>query len=228
MRRRALAAALLAFAACAPAALDLPAPELPGRPHPGRSRFHRFKVQTTAAPADVRHDLSRAEIALLPGAAGSGLKTQGLTTIKHSLATHTRFSTAKGTKAVYAWFDDVILEVAVSSDIIHIPSEYPPGSCEYRAVLEHERGHGRVARERAVALAARLERALMASEHIPTRFDPVIAADFASAAEHLKSDIAKVVDPLYDRFEAEHKAAQERLDRPDPYDAVYRKCSGWK
>lgn len=228
MRARALAAALLLSAACAPATLELPAPELPGRPVHGRSRFHRFKVQTTAVPAEIRRDLSREEISRLPGAAGSGLQTQGLTTIKHSLATHTRFSTAKGTKAVYAWFDDVILEVAVSSDIIHIPREYPPGSCEHQAVLEHERGHGRVAREMAVALAGRLERALMASDHIPTRFDPVISSDFATAAEHLKDDVAKVVDPIYDRFEAEHKAAQEKLDRPDPYDAVYRKCSGWK
>jgi len=228
VRARALAAALLLSAACAPATLELPAPEIPRRPAPGRGRFHRFKVQTSAVPVDVRRDLSREEISRLPGAAGSGLQTQGLTTIKHSLATHTRFSTAKGTKAVYAWFDDVILEVAVSSDVIHIPREYAAGSCEYQAVLEHERGHGRVARELAVALAGRLERALMASDHIPTRFDPVVSADFASAAEHLKEDVAKVVDPIYDRFEAEHKAAQEKLDRPDPYDAVYRKCSGWK
>ena len=36
------------------------------------------------------------------------------------------------------------------------------------------------------------------------------------------------MDPIYDVFEAEHKAAQKKLDRPDPYDAVYRKCTGWK
>jgi hypothetical protein len=228
VRARALAAVLALCAACAPTTLELPSPELPGRPVQGRSRFHRFKVRTSAVPAEIRRGLSREEVSRLPGAAGSGLQTQGLTTIKHSLATHTRFSTAKGTKAVYAWFDDVILEVSVSSDIIHIPREYPPGSCEYQAVLEHERGHGRVAREMAMALAGRLERALMASDRIPTRFDPVISPDFAMAAEHLKEDVAKIVDPIYDRFEAEHKAAQEKLDRPDPYDAVYRKCSGWR
>ena len=164
----------------------------------------------------------------LRGASGSGLKTQGLTTIKHSLATHTRFSTATGTKAVYAWFDDVILEVEISSVIIHIPSEYAPSSCEYAIVLEHERGHGRVARDTAVDLAGRLERALAASDGIPTRFDPVITTDFSTASEQLKADIAKIVDPVYDRYEKDEKEAQARLDRPDPYDAVYRKCTGWK
>lgn len=220
------AALLLLLGACAPAVLERPLPEPGGRPRAGG--FHRFRVQATAAPTEIRRDLSLQEIARLPGAAGSGLKTQGLTVIKHSLATHTRFSTAKGTKDVYAWFDDVILEVEISSDIIHIPREYPEGSCEYQAVLEHERGHGRKARELAQELALQLERALAASQGIPTRFDPVISNDFDSAAEHLKGDIAKIVDPVYDQYEKDEKAAQARLDFPDPYDAVYRKCSGWK
>ncbi len=227
MKRRVLGLMLL-LAACAPEIIERPLPPGPGSASVRRARFHRFRVKVAAAPTEIRHDLTLKEIARLPGAAGSGLKTQGLTTIKHSLATHTRFSTTTGTKAVYAWFEDVILEVEISSDIIHIPAEYPKGTCEYLIVLEHERGHGRVAREQAAILAGKLERTLSASEGIPTRFDPVISADFDSAAEHLKADIAKVVDPVYEQYEEDEKDAQARLDRPDPYDAVYRKCKGWK
>lgn len=224
--RRALGVLLLLAAACAPSTLDSPRP---GERNPGGSRFHRFKVRSKASPEKIRHDLSLKEIARLPGAAGSGLKTQGLTTIKHELATRTRFSTATGGKrGVYAWFDDVILEVAISSIVINIPAEYPRGSCEYEIVLEHERGHGRTAIAQAAVLAERLEGALSAAEDIPTRFDPVVSDDIAAAAERLKTLLAKVVDPHYERFEKEHTAAQERLDRPDPYDAVYRKCAGWK
>ncbi len=164
----------------------------------------------------------------MPGAAGSGLKTQGLSTIKHSMATHTRFSTAKGSNEVYAWFDDVILEVSISSVIIHIPKEYAPGSCEYQIVLEHERGHGRAARETAVKFAGKLESALGAATGVPTRFDPVISTTFDSASEKLKEAIAKIVDPVYDEYELDEKETQKRLDRPDPYDAVYKKCDGWK
>lgn len=226
MTRRALGVLLLLAAACTPPSLERAEP---GARNPGGSRFHRFKVRTIASPEKIRHDLSLREIARLPGAAGSGLKTQGLTTIKHELATRTRFSTATGgKKGVYAWFDDVILEVAISSVIISIPREYPKGSCEYEIVLEHERGHGRTAVAQAAVLAERLEGALSAAEGLPTRFDPVVSDDIAAAAERLKSILDKVVDPHYERFEREHTAAQERLDRPDPYDAVYRKCTGWK
>jgi hypothetical protein len=218
---RAPALLALALAACAPVVEDLPA--APGAP---RSRFHRFRVVVTAATPEIRSDLDLASVARLPGAA-KGLKTQGLTTIKHSMATHTRFSTTKGAAPVYAWFDDVILEVSVSSIVIHIPKEYPPGTCEYEAVLAHERQHGKAARAQAAALAERLESALAAAEGLPTRFDPVIAANFDAAADVLKAAVAKVVDPVYDVYEKEEAAAQAALDRPDPYDDVYRKCSGW-
>jgi len=221
---KALGLLMLLLAACGPRIQERP--PVPGTP--GARRFHRFKVHATSVPTEIRHNLSLKEIGRLPGATGSGLKTQGITTLKHSLQTHTRFSTATGTKAVYAWFDDVILEVEISSDIINIPSEYPAGSCEYRIVLEHERGHGRVAREQAALLATKLERALTAAENLPTRFDPVIADSFEEAAERLKTAIAKIVDPVYDRYEKDEKEAQAKLDRPDPYDAVYRKCMGWK
>ncbi len=226
MRGRVLTALLL-LAACAPSIIER-TPGTGERPGGGHGRFHRFKVQATTMPTEILHDLSLKEIGRLPGAAGSGLKTQGLTTVKHSLATHTRFSTATGTDSIYAWFDDVILEISISSVIIHIPKEYAPGSCEYDIVLEHERGHGRAARDMAVDVADKLERALAASEGIPTRFEPVVAVDFASAARQLKAAVAKVVDPVYERYEKDEKEAQDQLDRPDPYDAVYKKCDGWK
>lgn len=226
MTRRLLALLVLLAGCGGPEILERPS--LPEADRPAGSRHHRFRVRATAVPTRIRRDLTLKEIGRLPGAVGSPLKTQGITLIKHSLATHTRFSSVKGTKEVYAWFDDVILEVEISSDIIHIPKEYPAGSCEHDIVLEHERGHGRVARETAVAFAAKLERALMAAEGLPTRFDPVISSDFDAAAEKLKAAIAKIVDPVYDRYEQDERDAQARLDRPDPYDAVYRKCAGWK
>jgi len=225
VRRLAFAALLLA-ASCGPAAG--PRARIPRESRAGAGRLHRFRVEVSAAPAEIRHDRTLKEISRMPGAAGNGLKTQGLSTIKHSMATQTRFSTAKGSKEVYAWFDDVIMEVAISSVIIHIPKEYAPGSCEYQIVLEHERGHGRAARETAVVFAGKLEAALGAATGVPTRFDPVITTDFATAAEKLREAIASIVDPVYDQYELDEAEAQRRLDRPDPYDAVYKKCDGWR
>lgn len=224
--RRLLGLLLLLLASCGPATERT----VRLRREAGASggRLHRFRVEVKSAPTEISHDLTLKEIGRLSGAAGSGLKTQGLSTIRHSMATRTRFSTAKGSNEVYAWFDEVILVVAISSIVIHIPKEYAPGSCEYQIVLEHERGHDRAARETAVKFAGKLERALGAAVGMPTRFDPVISTDFDSAAGKLKEAIASIVDPVYDEYELDEKETQKRLDRPDPYDAVYKTCDGWK
>ena len=111
---------------------------------------------------------------------------------KHSLATHTRFSTAKGSKEVYAWFDDVILEVSISSVIIHIPKEYPVGSCEYEAVLAHEREHGKLARENAADLAGEIEAEISWAPGMPTRKNPMESPDHSAVEEILKASISRI------------------------------------
>ena len=193
-----------------------------------RKVSRRFRVLATTVPNEIRHDLSLSEIAQLPGAAGSGLRTQGLSTIKHSLATHTRFKTVAGGEMVKAWFDDVILEVEIASVIIHIPKEYPEGSCEYEAVLAHERGHGRLARENAAELAGELEAEISLAGGLPTVSNPMESPDYSAVEDILRSSINRIINPIYERYEREERRGQAALDHPDPYDAVYRKCTGWK
>lgn len=220
--------AALALAGCAPSVVETAAPGAPVQR--GRARFYRFHVLATASPVVIRRDLALEEIAKMPGAAGKGLKTQGLTLIKHALATHTSFKTSTGEAdtAVSAWFDDVILEVSVSSTVIFIPREYPPGTCEYETVLIHEREHGKYARVHAAAFARELEDALSHAGGLPTRSSPIVSTDYAAVADALKTALGRVVDPVYARYEKEEVKGQDDLDRPDPYDAVYRRCSGWR
>ena len=54
-------------AACAPSIIEQASPDSPVRAGARRSRFHRFRVKVTAAPAEIRHDLTLAD-ARLPGA----------------------------------------------------------------------------------------------------------------------------------------------------------------
>lgn len=219
MRSRPIALLLL-LAACAPSKID--------RPASSRGRFHRFRVKATAAPNSIRHDLGLSEIARLPGGLSNSLHTQGVTAIRHGMATKTKFSSSTGDEAVSVWFDDVILEVSITSVTVYMPREYPVGSCEYLNVLEHERGHARAAREQAVYLASRLERTLGESAVLATPSDPVIADDYASAVAALKASIARIVDPVYAQYEKDAQAAQAALDAPALYAAVYRRCNGWK
>lgn len=225
IRRGAMLFVLLLASGCAGPVIEY---ESPSEPLIAGARHRRFRVMATAVPVKIRHDLPLSEIARLPGAARPGLRTQGLTLIRHSLATHTRFRTVSDERKVSAWFDDVILELRLSSVTIHIPREYRESSCEYKAVLLHETGHVAQARRSVAAAARRLEAALAPAEGLPSSVLPLTAADFESAAEALRVSIAHLIDPIYDGYEKSEAEAQSALDTPDPYDVVYRSCSGWK
>lgn len=225
LRRLAVLLPLL-FSACAPTKTAVE--NLPVAHRAPRRSTYRFRVLATTVPNEIRHDLSLREIANLPGAVGSDLKTQGLTTIRHSLATHTRFETTTRSLFVRAWFDDVIVEVSISSVIIHIPKEYPEGSCEYGAVLVHEREHGKLARENAADLAGEIEAEISWAAGLPTRKNPMESPDHSAVEEILKASLSRITDPIYERYELDEKRKQAALDRPDPYDAVYRKCRNWQ
>ncbi|MBI3288494.1 MAG: hypothetical protein HYZ74_03130 [Elusimicrobia bacterium] len=220
MRARAAFSALALLAAsCGPRLVERPAPF-------SRASRH-FRVVSRAAPVVIRRDLDLSQVARLPGAAGSGLRTQGLTVIRHSLATHTNFRSEVGGTAITAWFDDVILELSVSSTTIYIPKEYREGTCEYNAVLQHERGHARLGREHAAAAARELEAAL-ASADLPTRAAPLVSVDYLAVAATLKASLGRIIDPVYKSYEAEDIRRQALLDEPDPYLSVYQACKGWR
>lgn len=225
--RGALFLASLAFlAACAPKRIH-PVSAPPGAVAHTR-RIGRFKAEVRIAPFTNRTDLTLAQVGKLPVAARKGLKTQGITLIKRSMAVNTRFTTATRRGSVQAWFDAVTVELAIDEAVIHIPTEYPAGSCEYRAIFEHERKHARLAGEKAKEFRERLEDAMIYAEDLPTAEFPMKASDAGDAAEQLKRKIAAVTDPVYREFEESLDRAQDELDRPDPYDAVYKACSGWR
>ena len=228
MRRLSVGLLLLLFAACVPPQSNVQHLPVAHRAPRSRRSAYRFRVLATTVPNEIRHDLGLREIALLPGATGSDLRIQGLTTIRHAVATHTRFETATRSLFVKAWFDDVIVVVSISSVIIHIPLEYPEGSCEYEAVLAHEREHGKLARENAADLAGEIEAEISWATGLPTRKNPMESPDHTAVEDILKASISRITDPIYERYELDEKREQAALDRPDPYNAVYRKCRDWK
>ena len=109
-------------------------------PHdPGFDRSKVVNVRADVRPTVLRRDLSLAEIAAeTHGPPGAG-KPQGLTEVDHQLAFRTLvdMETVRGRACV--WFDTVQVDLTPASIRIFVPREYPENSCEYLAVLAHER-----------------------------------------------------------------------------------------
>lgn len=220
---RAASAVLLLLAACGKPAEENACPH-----DPGFDRSGVIQVRADHRPPVLRHDLGLAEIAReARGSAGAG-RAQGLTVVDNQLAFRTlvNMETSRGRACV--WFDEVRVDLTPASVSIFVPREYAVDSCEYLAVLEHEREHESVHRERLAAAAVEIERALKDARWLPARGNPLEAEDRASAEAALNAKIRKVVAPVYERYKQELSRAQADLDRPDLYQWVAKRCAGWK
>ena len=222
--RFALGAALL-LAACGrrePASNNA----CPHDPSFDRSKFVR--VRADIPQAVLRRDLDLAGLAKeSSGYAGPG-RSQGLTEIEHQLRFSSRIQleTSKGRTCV--WMEEVGIDLTPATVQIFIPREYPDGSCEYDAILTHEREHERVHAEHLSAAAVEIRDALIGAKWLPAHGNPLETADRGAAEAALNAKIRKVVTPVYDKYKEKLGSAQADLDRPDLYQWVSKRCSGWK
>jgi hypothetical protein len=200
-----------------------------GRPslRAGGAGHSRPRIRSVVAKPTLRHDLSLAGIARLPEAPKRS-RTQGLTLIRRAMAVRRGYSAESGAGAVNAWLDDVEVTLSLSPITIYIPSEYPEGSCEYKALAEHERGHARVAAALAAAAVREMQDAFARAPELPSPRRPVVAAEHAQAIAALKGTVDRVLDPIYARFETELERAQAERDRPAGYERLFERCSGWR
>jgi hypothetical protein len=198
-------------------------------PHdPGFDRSGLIRVRARIPPAVLRRDMSLAEIKAEARESVGGGKAQGLTEVEHQLIFRTLVNAETSRGRTCVWFDEVNVDMAPLSVQIFVPREYPDDSCEYRAILAHEREHERVHAERLAAAAKEVEAALTAARWLPARGNPLEAPDRPSAEAALNEKIRRVVTPVYSSYKEELSAAQAELDRPDLYQWVSKRCAGWK
>jgi hypothetical protein len=198
-------------------------------PHdPGFDRSKVIRVLARVPPAVVRRDLDLNALAVEShGSTGAG-RPQGLTEVEHRLAFRGLVDAETSRGRTCVWFDEVTVDLAPASVQIFVPREYPEDSCEYTAILVHEREHERVHRERLEAAAKEIEDALTAAKWLPARGNPLEASDRAAAEAALNAKIRKVVTPVYEKYKEDLAAAQAELDKPELYQWVSKRCSAWK
>lgn len=222
---RAIAAAAL-LAACG-------SPEAPSGaacPHdPSAERSGHIEVKFALPPTRLRRDLDLKALAVeSKGAVGLGDGPQGLTVVEHRLDVRTLMALTPAREGSCVWFEKVTVDLSPGSVEIFVPKEYAEGTCEYDAVLEHERGHERVHRERLERAAAEMQAALDAAKWLPLKGNPSAAADKDAAQKALEEKVRKVVHPSFEKFKWELTIAQAELDTPALYRWVTARCQHWR
>jgi hypothetical protein len=215
-----VAAAALTLAAAAPATLaaDCPSPE------------RKPQIEIVIDDGSVVYDFTRtrAEMRDVPRELGvtapnHGRDAQGLTFQKLSLAiaVELRYRDIGGGRCVYP---DRVVATVTSEQRVFVDIRYPEGSCERKAVLDHEEEHVRInraaAHSRERALRNAVETFLVAHPYYP--MPPGRALQDAYLVP-LQERLKPILSTIRDMANANHA----KLDSPASYAATRARCRHW-
>jgi len=116
------------------------------------------------------------------------------------------------------------VDLGFSDFLVYIDRRYRPGSCEYRAVGEHENKHVSLYRGYLQRFLPELRRT---AERAALGIRPVLVSRPGDGPERLQQALKRAIDPLLQRFEREADDANARIDTEKSYLAVQALCDNW-
>jgi hypothetical protein len=214
-----LVAAALTLAA-APASLAADCPNAERKP----------QIEIVIDDGSVAYDFTRtrAQMRDVPRELGvtapnHGRDAQGLTFQKLSLAiaAELRYRDSGGGRCIYP---DRIVATVTSEQRVFVDIRYPEGSCERRAVLDHEEEHVRINRAAAHAREGSLRRAVetFLAAHPYFRVPSGQAVQDAYMVP-LRDRLTPILNTIRDEANANHA----KLDSPSSYAATRARCRHW-
>ena len=212
----AVAQAAVAQAAVAQAAVDC-------QIDPGIG--HDIELKIDIPEPRLHHDLSIAEldrrVLHSPGKRVLGMADTGL-----EFGWSVRFEWQQWGDGFCFWVRRTELAIRHPSPDIYVAREYRRGSCPYRTILAHERQHMRISREQIDRYLPRL-RWVLTSLRIPTAERPIFVTSAEAAKSEVRTLMKELAEPLFQEMRQAMRKAQAKLDSPDSYRRLRKKCKRW-
>ncbi len=184
----------------------------------------------------TRYDFSRSRDSLegfsidtvSPYGPGHQAKIGGLMSGEIRVQTRIRFMQekhpARGRGCVHIDNVDLIIHV---SPTIYVASEYKQGTCQHKAIIEHEKQHVQIdtdiARRHAVDLKNVITAHLRSSGY---SFGPFPIESLPQAQERVQAQIHTLVEAHNKEMTRDRMARQQQLDSLDEYERVAAQCRG--
>ena len=217
--RRALAFALLVALVFAPPAASAACNLEHGAP--------TFTVTLRDPPVDYRPAVDTAALTRIADENGMpGLKSEipyGLTIGRYDLEVTIETDAVRDGSGYCVELRAAHIEIGLRQLDVLIDRRFAQGSCERQAVLDHENQHVEVFREAPRFYLATIERTLASGS-----FRLIVHAEDREAARAaFLSPITASVKPVFDAINGRARDGNARLDTPENYAAVFRRCSQW-
>lgn len=193
----------------------------------------RIDVQVVHRREEIKQDYTIRQLQYLPidTAVDTGHATTHVSGIMAGdvrVSTNVGFNTRRWPMSGEACLsiEDVTVEIEVVP-VIQIARDYRPGSCEYAAVLDHERRHVRVDRMVAEAFVPRYRSAIASA----AASVGVIGPDRTAADQRTIDRAGRIVHAVIDQVSASLFALREQQQQAVDTEAEYRRvtalCQNW-
>jgi len=126
------------------------------------------------------------------------------------------------------WVENLRIDFSYTTMAVYVSSQYPEGSCEYQAMLDHENQHVQIHRQIYEKYQKILQNALSSSVEIPLANHPVTFRSLEDGKVKISELISGVTNPVFEQFQQEVSQDQAQLDTPDNYRELRNRCSNWQ
>lgn len=178
-------------------------------------------------PVNYRFDVDSAALAKIANENGMpGLKGEipfGLTIGRYDLEVAVDTDSMRDGGGYCAQVRAAHVEIGLKQLDVIVDRRFAPGSCERQAVLDHEGQHVEVFREAVRYYLPALKHAL-AQTSLPLN---IHVADRNAARAAYLGPITDSLKPVFAAINDRARDGNKRLDMPESYAAVFRRCSDW-
>ena len=175
--------------------------------------------------ARLHHDLGIADLDRM-APHGPNQRILGLADTGLAFGWSVRFEWRQQGAGYCFWVRRTELEVRHPSPDIYVAREYRRGSCPYRAILSHERGHMNISRKQINRYMPRL-RWVLTSLRIPTGERPIYVTSAEAAKTVVRALMKELAEPLFEEMAEALRVAQAKLDSPASYRRLRKACKKW-
>ena len=187
-------------------------------------------VKNTPAKIIYKNSHSQNDLARMQRTRGRHLsrgtwKIAGLTQtdFKYSIKTTAKFKkTARGRFCAYPVSHE--LSIGYADFLVYIDRRYRPGSCEYRAILEHENAHVAIYKSYLTRYLPYIKKQVRASA---LKVHPIVVSTPDLGTKYIQEQVQRLIRPLILKLNREADQSNSRIDTPKSYRAVQLLCDNW-
>lgn len=191
-----------------------------------------FRVVNAPITPFYHHNLTTAQIEGLQNSVkltSRNLQEPGLTAAEQELTTNYQCGALETVpnRRYCVWADSVEVDFSYTKMDVYISSQYPEGSCAYRAILAHENQHVEINRRVLAKYVELMRRALRGNRTIPTKDRPLVAASFKEGQDIISRRIQRIIQPLYRHYQKEVLWDNRMIDTMKNYRRIEEQCKDW-